>query len=171
MTSESTDKPARNGLNQYSNFDADTFSKSNTRKGSFTSSVCDRVAQSSCQARWPQTNYKNYANGGRGSNYKKQSFRDDSTEGEYQKVDNGSSDYGATTTKHQSTDDTRSTELRKEGPQFSNFTSESIIDFFKVVVMGDEFDGIKAKALPNARFAAASAFKSPEANDLCLPYF
>ena len=40
-----------------------------------------------------------------------------------------------------------------------------------VVVMGHEFDGVKTKASPNTRFAAACLFKPPEASDLTMPDF
>ena len=172
MTSEWKDKQAGNGLKQYSKIDAATFPRSNTRKGSFASAICDKVARTpQCQSKWPPTSCSKNAYAGRGSYYKKPSFQDDSSESDYQRVEKGSLESTSSATKIQAKDETYSTSSSFGGGKPNNFKSELLIDNFKVVVMGDEFDGIKTKGQPNNRFAAACLFKPPEANELTMPDF
>ena len=170
MKNEWKDNKAGNGLNQYSNLDAATFPKSNPRKGSYASALCDKAIRTPnpSSLRWPPMS-KN-PRGGRCSFYTKASFQDDSSEGEFQRVDRGSPDpYSAM--KIAANQENYSTASSFGGPKQDNYQSKQPIDNFKVVVLGDEFDGIKTKGLPNNRFAAACLFKPPEANELKLPDF
>ncbi len=55
--------------------------------------------------------------------------------------------------------------------QSKSSQDQSAIEHFKVVIMGDIFDGIKYKNLHQSKFAAASLYQSPEAIDLVIPDF
>ena len=169
MTSQRKDNKAGNGLNQHSKIDAVSFPKSNPRKGSLASAICDKVASTPNQPRWPPLSSK-HPQTGRNTYCKKPSFQDESSEGEFHRVDRGSPET-STALKPQAKDDNCSTASSFGGLKQSYYKSEQLIDNFKVVVMGDEFDGIKTKGQPNTRFAAACLFKPPEANELKLPDF
>ena len=171
MKNEWKDKQAGNGLNQYSKIDAAAFPKSTARKASFASALCDKPLRTpnQCSARWPQGTKHGLA--GRSSFHKTPSFQDDSSEGEFQRVGRESPDYTSSVLKTTTREEDYSTASSFGGFKPSNYKSEQPIDNFKVVVLGDEFDGIKNKGLPNNRFAAACLFKPPEANELKLPDF
>ena len=170
MKSEWKDKQAGDGLNQHSKIDAATFPKSNPRKGSYSSALCDKAARTPNQPKWAPVSAKQ-AQGNRSSFYKKPSFQDDSSEGEFQRVDRGSPVATSSALKLVSKEENYSTASSFGGAKPSYYESVQLIDNFKVVVMGDEFDGIKTKGQPNTRFAAACLFKPPEANELALPDF
>ena len=171
MNSEWRDRQAGNGLNQQSSNDAATFSKACPRKGSYTSNINDKVARApNFQSRWPPaTNKTQFSD--RGSYYKKSSFQEDSSESEYQRVEKLSPDSESPAIRSVFKDENYSTSSSYGGNKASYSKIDILIDNFKVVVMGNEFDGIKVKGQPNDRFAAACLFKSPEANELALPDF
>ena len=164
MTSELKDNQAGNGRHKQTTA---TFPKNNPRKTSFQS-VADQKRTSST---WPPDFQEPYRLKSSQTQFIANSdFKEDSSDGDFARDDRPRKvqDSSSSTNRKPARDDGYSTSSSFREPGRSYCTT---IDNFRVVVMGDAFDGIKQKATQNMRFAASNLLKSPEANQLLQPDF
>ena len=164
MTSEMKDLQAGNGRFKQTTA---AFPKNNTRKTSFQSTADYKKTACPSTQDW-QDPYRLKSSKTKPLKYT--SFKDDSSDNENARDERQrKADESSSSTNRKSTrDDGYSTASSFGGSRKSYSTT---IDNFKVVVMGDAFDGIKQKGAQNMRFAASNLLKSPEANQLLQPDF
>ena len=168
MIWQNREKRAGSGLNLNSIIDAATLPQSKTRKSSYGASFGDRV----CLGHQPfwlnQNNSSSLA--GRGYNCRNHyDHHGEPTEVDQRRAEREGLDSASSDLKFAYRDETCSTSS-SNGKQTCN-KSNVAIDHFRIVVMGDEYDGVKHKVKLNTRFSAACVFRPPEANQLALPDF
>ena len=168
MSTKPQEKQAWSGLQQTSRTDSIPFPRANPRKSSFGSAIGDY----SSRAGYHFTEFSSHQKhpyGSRSSFFKRQSFNDDYSESEFSRPLKEIGEQDGLDFKMQVKDETYSTS--SSYGRMSQQKNTHQIDHFLVVVMGEEFDGVKFKSQPNTRFSTASLLKAPEANDLTLPDF
>ena len=163
MKKESRHTEAGNGRYQQN---PAAFSQNNIRKASYQSAIDTRQSPCLNSNRLPSI-YRLTAN--KSVYMKTPSFTDDSSDGDKCRSDRRQHETTSTSASKTSVaDNTYSTTSSILGSRI-NYNAK--IEHFKVVVMGDVFDGIKHRGQINTRFAASSLLMPPEASELTMPTF
>ena len=164
MRTQLTDTEAGNG--RYKQTTA-TFPKTNARKTSFQSAIDTRLSPCFESERLPtccratKTIKPSYL--------KATSFTDESSDSDFGRLGPKQDGSPTLTPNNKPARDEAYSTASSMGGSTTGYDTK--IDNFKIVVMGDIFDGIRHRGPQNTRFAASNLLMPPEASDLSLPDF